>query len=46
MDNSKKEEKRGRTGLVPNEEISGSDVDKAYDEKGDFGKGTPSQVPG
>jgi len=42
MDNSKKEEKMGRTDVVPNEEISGSDADKAYNENGDFGKGASS----
>jgi len=29
----------GKTGIVPNKELSGSDADKAYDENGDFGKG-------
>lgn len=36
MENSKKE-KNGKTGIVPNEEIKGSDADKAYDENGNFG---------
>jgi len=36
MENNKKEEK-GKTGIVPNDEIKGSDADKAYDEDGNFG---------
>lgn len=32
------EEDKGMTGVVPNEEIKGSDADKAYDENGNFGK--------
>jgi hypothetical protein len=39
MENGKEKEEKGKTGLVPNEEIRGSDADKAYDENGDFGKG-------
>ncbi|SER97009.1 hypothetical protein [Pedobacter rhizosphaerae] len=38
MENSKEKEDNGKTGLVPNEEIKGSDADKAYDENGDFAK--------
>jgi len=33
--NDQQEEKR-KTGVVPNEEISGSDADKAYDGDGNF----------
>jgi hypothetical protein len=40
MENNKEEEK-GKTGSIPNEEIKGSDADKAYDENGDFGKPEP-----
>lgn len=32
------QEEKGKTGVVPNEEISGSDADKAYDEEGNFYK--------
>lgn len=52
MENSKEKEEKGKTGLVPNEEIKGSDADKAYNENGDFGKAqsakedpTKSDVP-
>jgi len=38
MEDNKKEEEKGKTGNIPNEEIKGSDADKAYDENGDFGK--------
>ena len=37
MENIKKEEK-GKTGIIPNDEIKGSDADKAYDENGNFGE--------
>ena len=37
MEKNKKEEK-GSTGIVPNDEIKGSDADKAYNEDGEFGK--------
>lgn len=31
-----------RTGVIPNEQISGSDADKAYDEDGNFVKTKPT----
>lgn len=37
MEENKKKE-AGKTGIIPDEEIKGSDADKAYDENGDFGK--------
>jgi len=38
MENNGKKEERGKTGIIPNEEIKGSDADKAYDENGNFGQ--------
>ncbi|RNL55759.1 hypothetical protein [Pedobacter jejuensis] len=38
MENNKKEEEKGKVGVVPAEDITGSDADKAYDENGDFAK--------
>lgn len=31
-----KEVEKGKVGLIPNDEIKGSDADKAYDEDGNF----------
>jgi len=37
MDNTAKDPKeKNKTGVVPAEEISGSDADKAYDQDGNF----------
>jgi len=33
-----KEVEKGKVGLIPNDEIKGSDADKAYDEDGNFGE--------
>lgn len=32
----KDEDKKDKLGVIPNEELDGSDADKAYDENGDF----------
>ncbi|MFC4211243.1 hypothetical protein ACFOWA_08635 [Pedobacter lithocola] len=44
MENSKKEEEKGKVGVIPTEEIEGSDADKAYDENGDFAKPQVEEV--
>ena len=36
MENNKKEKEAEKTGIIPNEQIKGSDADKAYDEDGNF----------
>lgn len=38
MENKNKKGEKGKTGLIPNEQIEGSDADKAYDENGNFEK--------
>ena len=35
-------EEEGKTGVIPNEQLAGSDADKAYDQDGNFPKQTPT----
>lgn len=37
------EEKEKKTGIVPEEQISGSDADQAYNEAGEFGAASQEQ---
>lgn len=37
-DNEKQTPEKNHTGLIPDEQIKGSDADKAYDEDGNFGQ--------
>jgi len=36
------EDKKAKTGVIPNQDLEGSDADKAYDEHGDFVKTEPT----
>lgn len=36
-------EEEGKTGVIPNEQLAGSDADKAYDQDGNFPKQTPAE---
>jgi hypothetical protein len=36
-------EEEGKTGVIPNEQLAGSDADKAYDQDGNFQKPTPAE---
>ena len=36
-------EEEGKTGVIPNEQLAGSDADKAYDQDGNFPKQTPTE---
>jgi hypothetical protein len=39
-------EEEGKTGVIPNEQLAGSDADKAYDQDGNFQKQSPDEETG
>lgn len=44
MDTRKQQPKEEeKTGVIPNEQLAGSDADKAYDQDGNFPKQTPTE---